>query len=38
MRPQDRKAYWLNLYNAKTLEGVLSRYPVGSIRDISLGS
>lgn len=36
MRPQERKAYWINLYNAKTLEVVLSRYPVGSIRDISL--
>ncbi len=36
MRPQQRKAYWINIYNAKTLEVVLSRYPVGSIRDISL--
>ena len=36
MRPQARKAYWINLYNAKTLDIVLSRYPVGSIRDISL--
>lgn len=36
MRPQARKAYWINLYNAKTLDIVLARYPVGSIRDISL--
>ena len=36
MPPQERKAYWINLYNAKTLEVVLSRYPVASIRDISL--
>lgn len=36
MRPQERKAYWINLYNAKTLEVVLARYPVGSIREVSL--
>jgi hypothetical protein len=32
-RPQQ-KAYWINLYNAATVETVLSRYPVASIRDI----
>lgn len=36
MRPQARKAFWINLYNAKTLDIVLARYPVGSIRDIAL--
>lgn len=36
MSPQARKAFWINIYNAKTLDIVLSRYPVGSIRDISL--
>jgi len=36
MSPQARKAFWINLYNAKTLDIVLERYPVGSIRDISL--
>jgi hypothetical protein len=36
MRALDRKAYWINLYNAKTLNIVLSSYPVASIRDISL--
>lgn len=36
MSPRARKAYWINLYNAKTLDIVLSSYPVGSIRDISL--
>ena len=36
MGPQARKAYWINLYNAKTLDIVLARYPVGSIRDIAL--
>jgi len=32
-RPQQ-KAYWINLYNAATVETVLTRYPVASIRDI----
>jgi hypothetical protein len=30
-------AYWINLYNAKTLDVVLDRYPVRSIRKINLG-
>jgi len=30
-------AFWINLYNAKTLDVVLDHYPVGSIRDIDLG-
>lgn len=30
-------AYWSNLYNAKTVDIVLSHYPVKSIRDIDLG-
>lgn len=33
----EQRAYWINLYNAKTLQLVLGRYPVGSIRDIRLG-
>ncbi|MBO6717890.1 MAG: DUF547 domain-containing protein [Rhizobiaceae bacterium] len=33
----EAHAYWINLYNAKTLEIVLDRYPVRSIRDINLG-
>jgi len=32
-RPQQ-KAYWINLYNAATVETVLKRHPVASIRDI----
>lgn len=32
-RPQQM-AYWINLYNAATVETVLARYPVASIRDI----
>ena len=30
-------AYWINLYNAKTLDVVLDAYPVASIKDIDLG-
>ncbi len=30
-------AYWVNLYNAKTVDIVLDHYPVDSIRDIKLG-
>ncbi len=33
----EQFAFWANLYNAKTIEIVLSRYPVRSIKDISLG-
>jgi hypothetical protein len=33
--PRERAfAYWINLYNAVTLQVILARYPVGSIRDI----
>ena len=31
------KAYWINLYNARTLDVILEHYPVKSIRDIKLG-
>ena len=30
-------AFWANLYNAKTIEIVLTAYPVASIKDINLG-
>jgi hypothetical protein len=30
----DRMAFWINLYNAVTLQVVLERYPVKSIREI----
>ncbi len=30
-------AFWINLYNAKTLEIVAENYPVASIKDINLG-
>ena len=34
-RPEQR-AFWSNLYNALTVQVVLSRYPVRSIRDIAI--
>lgn len=33
----EQLAYWINLYNALTIETVLQHYPVKSIRDIKLG-
>ncbi|MEZ5925300.1 MAG: DUF547 domain-containing protein [Hyphomicrobiaceae bacterium] len=35
--PQGQFAYWINLYNAKTVDVVLDHYPVHSIKDINLG-
>jgi hypothetical protein len=32
----EQKAYWINLYNALTVEVILSRYPVASIMDINI--
>lgn len=32
-----QRAFWINLYNALTIDVVLDRYPVATIRDISLG-
>jgi hypothetical protein len=42
MRPSamsraDAMAFWINLYNAKTLDVILDHYPVKSIKDINLG-
>jgi hypothetical protein len=34
-RPEQR-AYWINLYNALTVDVVLDHYPVDSIRDIDI--
>lgn len=34
-RPEQR-AFWINLYNALTVETVLAHYPVSSIRDIRI--
>ena len=33
----EQRAFWINLYNAKTVELVLDSWPVESIRDISSG-
>lgn len=33
---REQQAYWINLYNAATVEVVLAHYPVDSIRDIDI--
>jgi hypothetical protein len=33
---KDQLAYWINLYNAETVQVVLQHYPVASIRDIDI--
>ena len=33
----EQLAFWANLYNAKTIDIVLDKYPVKSIKDINLG-
>jgi hypothetical protein len=33
----EQIAFWVNLYNAKTVDVILDKYPVKSIKDISLG-
>jgi hypothetical protein len=33
----EQFAFWVNLYNAKTIDVVLDKYPVKSINDVSLG-
>ncbi len=32
----EQRSYWINLYNALTVDVVLEHYPVGSIREISI--
>lgn len=32
----EQKAYWINVYNALTVDLILSRFPVASIRDINI--
>lgn len=32
----EQRAYWINLYNARTVQLVIGKYPVASIRDIRL--
>jgi len=33
---KEQQAYWINLYNAFTVDLVLSRFPVASIRDVNI--
>jgi Protein of unknown function, DUF547 len=33
---KEQQAYWINLYNALTVELIISRFPVASIRDINI--
>jgi len=33
---KEQKAYWINLYNALTVDIILDRYPVKTIRDIDI--
>jgi hypothetical protein len=37
LEPNEQRAYWINLYNALTIDVVLDHYPVKSIRDIGGG-
>jgi hypothetical protein len=32
----EQKAYWINLYNAATVELILTRYPLASIREVNI--
>jgi hypothetical protein len=32
----EQRAYWINVYNALTVDLILSRFPVASIRDINI--
>ena len=32
----EQKAYWINVYNALTVDLILARFPVASIRDINI--
>ncbi|MBC6439943.1 MAG: DUF547 domain-containing protein [Rhodospirillales bacterium] len=37
LSPDEQRAYWINLYNALTVDLILQHYPVASIRDITNG-
>ncbi|WP_412050964.1 DUF547 domain-containing protein [Hoeflea sp. Naph1] len=37
LSPNEAHAYWINLYNAKTLEVVAEAFPVSSIKKVNLG-
>jgi len=31
-----QRAFWINAYNARTMQGVLERYPLDSVRDVGI--
>lgn len=37
LNPIEQKAFWINAYNALTLQTVINNYPVSSIRHINFG-
>ncbi len=37
LKADEQRAYWINFYNALTIDVVLDHYPVKTIKDISLG-
>lgn len=37
LKADEQRAYWINLYNALTVDVILDHYPVATIKDISLG-
>jgi len=37
LKPGEQRAFWINLYNALTIDVVLDHYPVKSIKDIAIG-
>ena len=37
LSPDEQLAFWVNLYNARTVALILDNYPVDSIRDITFG-
>jgi hypothetical protein len=36
MTIDERRAFWINAYNARVIAGVLERYPIDSVRDVGL--
>lgn len=34
MPVEERRAFWINAYNARVIAGVLARYPIDSVRDV----
>ena len=32
----DQRAFWINAYNARVIEGILRRYPLDSVRDVGM--